>query len=854
MARREKKQKSGVGKLFLGIFLGFILSLGAIVGVGFFAYKNLSIAWLNKNFNTKFDLGTNEANSKTVESFFKSVSNVLQMNTKTYTFNQLKDDFGIDVLKMLSDSIRIDMSSMGECAITNIADGMKDVISNLNAEEIGQFVDVSALNDVILNKEITYYVNDNKLFRAREYSDKVSTDDLNYKIAEDKVYLDDDTENGVLIGKDSSVNLNGNTYYVYNGEVYGTMNYVNPVDKESDSINYEINATNILIEGTLNANSVDLESKTVLVQIKNMNLVPAVKEYFNKIGDITTIGEIEKELNLKLPEFISKYIDRDKAINQLGDEIDKIKLGYFLKGYTIDETDPLNIIVKNDKGEIVTGILYDMAIERVGNVSDLTKKFDQVAAVDIKSVVNFSSDTNKFLEKEIKYHFDLDGKKLYKDVNKTKEVEFKYTVNESATKVMIGDYEFDVEGSIVKVQLNYVPLTSAVSDYMFIMENEKTFGELAEEFKFSIPSKLEDLANKKLKEINDDVFNDIELGGFLGYLKDETDVNNPFYYKDKNDNSIYDDDVDELAQGLMKTLTNTTMKGIEDISGIIGNATANDLSALMEFEDGTNAILSKTNKYYFNQNDEKLYKSFDGATYSGLVNETEEEFEYELSADKKSIIVNGEYFEIDENNEIMVELKFLPLSYALNSFTDNMGKQLTFKELSEDFGVKLPTYLQNIDQPIDNLKSVIDEMKLGEVLGYVYDGGKWYTNSNKTTEITSLQAKFAEKAVKDLKNLNSVIDELTVEEIFSNTTTGVLSLIDKSTTVQNIPDAIKSAITNNDLATLVSSGVVSTDVDLTKGFTLADKNGVKVFNNVEIGTLKFDDIFRILEVLSELPN
>ena len=38
-------------------------------------------------------------------------------------------------------------------------------------------------------------------------------------------------------------------------------------------------------------------------------------------------------------------------------------------------------------------------------------------------------------------------------------------------------------------------------------------------------------------------------------------------------------------------------------------------------------------------------------------------------------------------------------------------KQLTFKELSGDFGVRLPTYLQNVERPIDELKQVIDEMK-----------------------------------------------------------------------------------------------------------------------------------------------
>lgn len=859
MAKRERKHKSGIGKLFLGIFLGFILSLGSLFGVGFFAYKKLSIVWLNKTFNTNFDLGTDEANNRTIEGFAQSLSNILQMNTKAYTFDQLKNDFGIDVLNMLSNSIGIDMSTMANTPITKISEGMKDVISNLNAEDLGKFIDVSALNNVILNKEITYYVDvqNNELYKNRVYSTKIAKKTLDYKIANNKVYLNGDTENGTEINKDTSVELNGTTYYVYNEELYVNLNLTNKVDKKKD-FDYSIGTTNITVEGTVNVYPVDFQSKTVVIQVKNMNLVSAMNEYLNKIGDVTTIEELEKEFGVKLPDFMAEHIDKTKYINELGAEIDKIKLGYFLKGYEFDETDPLNIVIKNDKGEIVTGILYDLAIERVGNVASLTDKFNQVAAKDLDSVVTFSTDTKELLEKKIKYFVDVENKKLYKDEAKTKLVEFEYSFNEDRSKVIIEEDEFEIIDNEITLPLKVIPLTSAIADYMFAMQNQKTFGELAEEFNFSIPEKLEELKNKKLSEINDNVFNDIELGGFLGYIKDETDSDNTFYFKDNNENSTYEYDYDEKATGLMKVLTETTIGGLEDLSSIINNATAYDLESVMKFDEGTEKIFNKTNTFYYNIEDERLYRTYDkdNSLYSDLVDRDKNseyfEFEYELTEDKQSFIINEQIIPITNLNEVVVPIKYLPLSYGLGFFTENMGEQLTFKELSEDFGVDLPSYLINRAETINNLSDVVNSLKLGEVIGYVEYEGVFYKDKDNSGDYTTgdetlsaLDAKFANKTISELKNLKSIVDNLFISDIYSTTSSGVLALVSPNTAVKDIPEAIQTAINTSTLQTLVDKGVVATDVDLDQTLTVSG------YTTKTIGELKFEDIFKILDGISQ---
>ena len=67
MSRREKRKSGSFGSFVFGSFFGFLLCIGALVGIGCFAYFKVSPAWINKTFNTNIDLGNEEINDKTLK-------------------------------------------------------------------------------------------------------------------------------------------------------------------------------------------------------------------------------------------------------------------------------------------------------------------------------------------------------------------------------------------------------------------------------------------------------------------------------------------------------------------------------------------------------------------------------------------------------------------------------------------------------------------------------------------------------------------------------------------------------------------------------------------------------------------
>ena len=74
MGRADKaKRKSGVGAFFGGTFFGFLLGIGAVVGLVAFAYFNVSPKWINDTFDANISLGNEELDSKTLEDVVQTV-------------------------------------------------------------------------------------------------------------------------------------------------------------------------------------------------------------------------------------------------------------------------------------------------------------------------------------------------------------------------------------------------------------------------------------------------------------------------------------------------------------------------------------------------------------------------------------------------------------------------------------------------------------------------------------------------------------------------------------------------------------------------------------------------------------
>ena len=310
-----KRRKSGAGMLFLGIFLGFILSIGSLVGLGFLAYNKMNVNFLNKTFKTDINLGSDELNNKTIKQFVSSATNMIS-NIDSYSLNDLKNDFGVSI----SDEVMgIDITELKAVPIGEIPDELQKKFNKISADELEGVMDLNNMSN-ILNKCNAYYYNSTtgKLYNEQSYVSSVAFD---YTI-----------ESGKVVVRDQQ-------YEIKDGKVE--------------------------------------------IELRYLPLTTAINDFTKNMGDQITLGELETDYGVKLPEYFNG-VDRKVTINQLSDEIDNLQLANFL-GYSYDNTTGkyYNDLDKDgvlDSGEELTGIMNALADTTISGVSE---KIDSLKLSDL---------------------------------------------------------------------------------------------------------------------------------------------------------------------------------------------------------------------------------------------------------------------------------------------------------------------------------------------------------------------------------------------------------------------------------------------------------------------------------------
>ncbi|MBQ8614982.1 MAG: hypothetical protein IJ415_00205, partial [Clostridia bacterium] len=120
MSKSEKKSRGKFGAFIGGSFLGFIFCLALLAGLCCFVYFKVSPNWINKTFKTEIDLGSEEANNKTLKDLVNVVVGVAQ-NTDTYTLSSLNDDFGIGIKDEL---FGIDIKDIKSVPLSELAEAV----------------------------------------------------------------------------------------------------------------------------------------------------------------------------------------------------------------------------------------------------------------------------------------------------------------------------------------------------------------------------------------------------------------------------------------------------------------------------------------------------------------------------------------------------------------------------------------------------------------------------------------------------------------------------------------------------------------------------------------------------------
>ena len=271
---REKKSRGRFGAFFGGGFIGFNLCLALIAGLLAFVYFKVSPNWINKTFKTDISIGE-ELNDKTLNDVVKVVSGIMQ-NSDSYTLNDLKGDFGVEVKDEL---FGINIADIKQTPIKDLANAVEDKFANISADELRNVagMDLEANMGKILNKTNTYYYNNDKLYKnfdGSEYSNEVNF----------KFYLNE-----------------ARTKVVVKGEEF------NIVDNK------------------------------VEIELWYLPLASGISDFTSNMGENITLYDLEKDYGVKLPSFF-KFTDEEKkdiSVNELEGAINSLYLADVL-GYTID--------------------------------------------------------------------------------------------------------------------------------------------------------------------------------------------------------------------------------------------------------------------------------------------------------------------------------------------------------------------------------------------------------------------------------------------------------------------------------------------------------------------------------------
>jgi hypothetical protein len=297
---------------------------------------------------------------------------------------------------------------------------------------------------------------------------------------------------------------------------------------------------------------------------------------------------------------------------------------------------------------------------------------------------------------------------------------------------------------------------------------------------------------------------------------------------------------DELFGISIKDLKNVAIKQLPSaIENKFATISADELRNVdgMNLEEELGDILEKTNTYYFNSEDSKLYKD---STFT-----TEVSFDYTISQDKSKVTTKGHETSII-SGEAKIELWYLPLTIALGDFTSDLDTNMTLHELEESFDITLPSFFDNVDKEntkVSELSDTINNLHVADILGYTID----ITNPEQpkvmdgTTEIKGVLAAVAQYKINQLE---SGVAGLKLSQIFKpeQLNSGILSLLTTDPTIDQIPAAIENVIKTTNIQTLYSEGIIALNVeDANKLDDPIDHDNNNSTAEVEIGSLTIEE-------------
>ncbi|MBR1676439.1 MAG: hypothetical protein IJ706_03915, partial [Clostridia bacterium] len=337
---------------------------------------------------------------------------------------------------------------------------------------------------------------------------------------------------------------------------------------------------------------------------------------------------------------------------------------------------------------------------------------------------------------------------------------------------------------------------------------------------------------------------DIEMGDLMGYVKCTEDDECPIHgaggahdgewYKWDSNSSKYVA-VSVLDGRIAGIDMNAVLNGKLDITGTIGDIfvgdlmgydkdeyktkdaayfAANNITLTAMVDSDNQPILSKKGDQVYRQGSENVFfSSPDGQTYTCVkqIGETKKEYvEIPVSWKDGGTSVSG-------LNSIIANIALGSVLSGDTSMADDLKEDIKGLKLNEviDLGdSKVLNLLGNTE--IGNLSTAMNNLTVGEIMGYKKIGDKWY-EADETTEVTdNMTLVMADYKISELSSsgftsnlIDDIKNKLTIGDIFTGENyTGPISLIPADTKIGNISSTLSARISTATLSELITAGVL----------------------------------------------
>jgi len=391
MGKRIKRRKSGVGAFFGGTFFGFLLGLGAVVGIGAFAYFKVSPNWINSTFKTDINLGNDEINSKTISDVVNTLIGI-GSNSDTYSFSDLKNDFGVE---LPNDLMGINIEDLKSVPLAQLADAAQEKLSSISAKELENLFSSESL-DNIMSKTVTFYYNNNKLYETSEH---LPEDEVTFKYTIENAKVKIKNFDPIAITADHTVDITLELLPLSVALDSFVGNLGDNVTLQELKLGYGVDLPDFLYNGNETRKVNDLQaiiSELTVGKMLNVKLDAGSSKYYvdSNNNSVKDLGEAEASsiiLSIK-----------DTTINGLSEKINSLTVADVFPNRT-----GFLSLIKNANKVLLTGAAHDEYITISTAIDNVMK--DSTLGELIEAEVINNAQLNTIKDKWIKESY-LPGK------------------------------------------------------------------------------------------------------------------------------------------------------------------------------------------------------------------------------------------------------------------------------------------------------------------------------------------------------------------------------------------------------------------------------------------------------------